>query len=137
MSFSFQRITYAELNARQKESYNFQQLSGLLAEYGFTTIRLSDDWNGADFLAQHLSGPTLKVQLKGRLTVARGYVGKDLWVAFRADGRWFLIPHDQILNRLLESTSLGSTHSWVAEGVYSFPTIPKKLAQELQAFRLE
>lgn len=132
----FEKVSYADLNARQKESYNFQQLSALLAEYGFTTIRLSDDWNGADFLAQHLSGPTLKVQLKGRLTVSKGYVEKDLWIAFRSNLGWYLIPHDQILARLLEETSIATTQSWMADGLYSFPSVPKVLAQEINAYRL-
>jgi len=43
------KIDYRKLNSRQKENYNFQKVSGILADYGFATIRLSDDWNGADF----------------------------------------------------------------------------------------
>lgn len=74
----FQKIAYESLNARQKESYNFQKVSAALADYGFITIKLSDDWHGADFIAQHLSGETLKVQLKGRLSFYKKYQGKDL-----------------------------------------------------------
>ena len=44
-------INYAELNSRQKEAYNFQKLAAALADYGFNCIKLSDDWQGADFLA--------------------------------------------------------------------------------------
>jgi len=65
----FKRITYNELNPRQKENYNFQKVSGVLADYGYVTIRLSDDWQGADFIAQHIDGERfLKIQLKGCLT---------------------------------------------------------------------
>lgn len=71
----FERVTYESLNARQKESYNFQKISAVLAEFGFVTIRLSDDWKGADFLAQHNEGGTLKVQLKSRLTFQKKYQG--------------------------------------------------------------
>ena len=49
-----QKITYADLNSRQRENYNFQKVSALFADYGFTTMRLSDDWQGADFIAQHI-----------------------------------------------------------------------------------
>jgi hypothetical protein len=35
----------------------------VLADYGFLTMRLSDDWQGADFIAQHIDGAFLKVQL--------------------------------------------------------------------------
>ena len=31
-------------HARQQEAYNFQELSGILADYGFMTIRLCDDF---------------------------------------------------------------------------------------------
>ncbi|SVD57416.1 uncharacterized protein METZ01_LOCUS410270, partial [marine metagenome] len=49
----FEKINYRKLNARQKENYNYQKISSILAEYGFSTIRLSDDWQSADFIAQH------------------------------------------------------------------------------------
>jgi hypothetical protein len=64
----FPKVAYSDLSARQKENFNFQKISAVLADYGFATIRLSDDWNGADFLALHRDGETLKIQLKGRLT---------------------------------------------------------------------
>lgn len=46
----FPKISYRELNARQKENFNFQKVSAVLADYGFVTFRLSDDWQGADFI---------------------------------------------------------------------------------------
>lgn len=78
MSQEFKKIAYENLNARQKESYNFQKFSAVLADYGYITIKLSDDWHGADSIAQHLSGETLKVQLKGRLSFYKKYQDKDL-----------------------------------------------------------
>jgi hypothetical protein len=50
---NFNRILYSNLNSRQKEAFNFQKVSAVLADYGFITIRLSSDWGGADFIAQH------------------------------------------------------------------------------------
>jgi hypothetical protein len=82
-AMKLQLVQYAKLNAWQQESYNFQKVSGVLADYGFTTIRLSDDWQGADFIAQHIDGQQfLKVQLKGRCTLAKKYRGKDLYICF-------------------------------------------------------
>lgn len=63
MPHSFERVTYDSLNARQQEAYNFQKVSAVLADYGFVTIRLTSDWQGADFIAQHKDGEFLKVQL--------------------------------------------------------------------------
>ncbi len=74
MAFDFDLIDYKkDLNARQKENYNFQKISAVLADYGFVTLRLSDDWNGADFIALHKSGESLRVQLKARLSFSRKY----------------------------------------------------------------
>lgn len=136
MTFPFEKIGYESLNARQQESYNFQRLSGVLATYGFVTIRLSDDWNGADFLAQHINGLTLRVQLKGRLTFSNSYIGKDLWVAFRVDEQWFMFPHDKVLEQVLLVTNIRNTESWAVQGKYSFPTIPATLQTLLAEFRL-
>ncbi len=72
MKKRFTKIDYQKLNTRQQETYNFQKVSAVLAEYGFATIKLNDDWANADFIAQHIDAETyLKVQLKGRLTFAK------------------------------------------------------------------
>ena len=58
------KILYKNLNAKQKETFNFQKVSAVLADYGYACIRLNDDWNGADFIAQHIDGLNyLKIQL--------------------------------------------------------------------------
>ena len=53
-----QPIDPNKLNGKQKEIYNFQKSASLLADYGFNCIKLSDDWQGADFLAHHFDGKT-------------------------------------------------------------------------------
>jgi hypothetical protein len=77
-------IKYSGLKARQKENFNFQKLSAVLADYGYAAIRLSDDWAGADFIAVHVRSeePVLRIQLKSRLTFEKQYCGKDLCIAF-------------------------------------------------------
>lgn len=89
------------LSDKQREAYHFQKVSAVFADYGYQTIKLSDDWCGADFIAQNLDGSFMKVQLKGRLTVGRKYEGKDLWICFPAEGQWYVFPHDIILEKLL------------------------------------
>ncbi|MCM5661985.1 hypothetical protein [Galbibacter mesophilus] len=126
----FKRIDYKQLNARQKETYNFQKVSSIFAEYGFATIKLNDDWNGADFIAQHIDGDVyLKVQLKGRLTFDRKYIGKDLYIAFRHNESWFLYPHDLLLDKFLEefSTQMATTTSWVEKGNYTWSSLSPKI----------
>ena len=65
MSRNFERISYSDLKSKQQENYNYHKVSSQLADFGFSTIRLTDDWQGADFIAQHIDGSTfLKVQIK-------------------------------------------------------------------------
>jgi hypothetical protein len=131
------RIRYSSLNSRQKENFNFQKVSAVLADYGFVTLRLSDDWQGADFIAQHIDGTTFaRVQLKGRLTFEKKYRGKDLWVAFADGENWYLYPHDEFLAQALEVTGIGSTASWSERGWYSFPRLSKQLRELLERYRI-
>ena len=131
------KIEYCNLNARQKENYNFQKISALLADYGFATIRLSDDWNGADFLALHIDGvTTLKVQLKPRLTFGKKYVGKDLWICFPSSDHWYLYPHDKLLEKVLKETTLGESQSWIEAGLYSFNRLGRNATIWLEAHRI-
>lgn len=106
------RIQYSDLKPRQQENYNFQKVSAIFADYGFVTHRLSDDWQGADFIAQHIDGETfIKVQLKSRLAFDKKYYGKDLYVAFYIDNTWYLFPHDKLLEKFLAQTNIGNTES--------------------------
>lgn len=47
--------TYDKLNSKAKETYNFHKMAAILADYGYNCIWLSNDWNGADFIAVHNS----------------------------------------------------------------------------------
>jgi hypothetical protein len=131
------KIEYKSLNARQKENYNFQKISALLADYGFATMRLSDDWNGADFLAMHIDGvTTLKVQLKGRLTFGEKYRDKDLWVCFPHGADWYLYPHDPLLEVALLETAIGRSESWIRGGLYTFNRLSETFIVRLEQYRL-
>lgn len=133
----FQRIDYNMMDSRQKEIYNYQKVSGVLAEYGYSTHRLSSDWNGADFLAIHFDGKRfLKVQLKGRLTFDKKYRDKDLWICFRGRDCIYVYPHDIVLIEALRKTNIEHTHSWNNWGGYSFPSIPKSLKDDLNLYCL-
>ncbi len=133
------RVRYSDLNSRQQENYNFQKVSAILADYGFTTMRLTDDWQGADFIAQHVDGETfLRVQLKGRLTFDKKYRGKGIFIAF-CDGRtgdWYLFPHDELLEAFLESSNIANTQSWQVAGGYSFPYLNVERLRLLERYRI-
>lgn len=135
----FKRIEYRRLNARQQEAFNFQKVSAVLADYGFITIWLSSDWNGADFIAQHCDGHTfLKVQLKGRLGFKKKYRDCDLYICFRDpdDGECYLYLHNELRRKVLAMNKMRGTVAWEQKGVYHFPKIPGTLRGLLEPYRL-
>ncbi len=104
---ALEKIRYKNLNGRQKEVYNFHKIAAVLAEYGFNSLKLTDDWQGADFLAYQMLGSaeTLKVQLKSCISIDRKYEGKSIWIAFPRSGAWYLVEHDTLRD------IIGQTHS--------------------------
>ncbi|MEM6265060.1 MAG: hypothetical protein AAGI38_21300 [Bacteroidota bacterium] len=127
-----EKCNYKELSARQKETYNFQKFSAVLADYGFATIRLYDDWQGADFIAQHINGfDYLKVQLKGRLTFDKKYVSKEIYIAFPYQGHWYVYDHDKVLDQFLATFSdgLAVSKSWRENGLYSMGKLSKQVLE--------
>lgn len=136
-SHMFKRISYNELNSRQKENYNFQKVAALLADYGFNCMWLNDDWQGADFIACHIDGELfLKVQLKGRLTLDKKYIGKSIYIAFNQDESWFIYPHDELMHKLLEQDLMKGSKSWDEQGSYSWPSIPKGLTSLMSEYSI-
>ena len=132
------RIAYKDLNARQQENYNFQKIAAILADYGYNCLRLTDDWEGADFIACHIDGDTfLKVQLKGELSFAKKYIDKNIWIAFRVGAGCYLCPHDEILKALMARNIIRGTKSWDVDGWYTFPSLPKKHADILDPYKID
>lgn len=122
-----EKIEYQNLNARQKEIFNFQKVSSILADYWYTTIKLSDDRMGADFIAiPFKKWEPLYVQLKWRFTVDKKYIWKNLFICFfdRESQEWYLYNHDKILNTII--SRIAKTKSWTNEWWYSWPKLWKE-----------
>lgn len=131
------RIRYERLNSKQKEIFNFQKVAALLADFGFNSIKLADDWQGADFLAYHFNDAhTRKVQLKSRLVIAKKYLGKSLWMAFPIGARWYLVEHDALVDLCGTHTNWLSSPSWRFGGAYSSANPSRGLRAVLAAFAL-
>lgn len=120
------KVKYNELNARQKENYNFHKVAAALAEYGYNSMRLNDDWQGADFIAVK-GDEMLKIQLKGRFTVDKKYIGKDIYISFIEDNKIKIYNHDEAVKLLPEKTK--NTVSWGKRGGYSWGKTPKQYAK--------
>jgi hypothetical protein len=129
---------YALLKGRQKENFNFQKLSAVLADFGFATMRLSDDWLGADFIAMHVDGQTfIRVQLKGRAHFREIYERKDLYVAFFEKPYWYLYPHEELLSILRhKKPKMFDTKSWKLRGGYSFRRLDPVLLEVFLPYRI-
>jgi hypothetical protein len=128
-----QRIEYSDLKSRQKENYNYHKIASILADYGYNSMWLNDDWEGADFIAVHIDGnQMLKVQLKGRVTIDQKYLGKDIYIAFSLDQTiYYLYPHDEIFE-LISAHSDGAKRN----GARSIHYIPTWLIPHLEKYKL-
>ncbi|WP_341485478.1 hypothetical protein [Thioclava sp. GXIMD4215] len=131
------RVSYADLNSRQKETYNFHRTAARLVEYGYNSILLSDDWLGADFIAYHNDGQRFyRIQLKGRLTIDNKYVGRDLYIAFWDGDRLYIYPHDEMADRVDQAGHIVASASWREHRSYSWPSVPKWARQLLVNFEV-
>ena len=138
MDYEFQLIDYAkDLTKPQQENYNFQKVAGRLADYGFNCMRLTDDWEGADFLAVHKDGNHfLKVQLKGRLYIAKKYQGKEIYIAFPNEENIYIYPHDTMVDLIDKNLKATQTQSWTEDGHYGFPKLPPKIKDHLEKYKI-
>jgi hypothetical protein len=130
----FEKVVYSELNAKAQEMYNFQKVSAKLADYGFTTIWLNNDWQGADFIGVHANGVTdIKVQLKGRLSFSKMYIGKNIYMCFISEDGIYIYPHDEVLNQLEHRIS---DKKYIKTGSWSTPRLTKQNKQLLEPYLL-
>ena len=121
INMEFTKVNYQELNAKQKENYNYHKVASALADYGYDSMRLNNDWEGADFIAVK-GDDMLKVQLKGRFTIDKKYIGKDLYVAFIESNAVKIYNHDLIVQELSENIT--ESKSWKVNGLYHWGKTP-------------
>ncbi|MTE01811.1 hypothetical protein GIY56_16090 [Paracoccus sp. YIM 132242] len=133
---TFQPIQFKTLNAKQIEVYNFHKIAARLADYGYHSIWLSDDWQGADFLAVHVDGKTvLRVQLKSRLAIDKKYLGKNLHIAFRHGERVFVYPHDDFVTWIIDRKHVGEmSEAWGKKGHWHWSSLPAWASAFLEPF---
>jgi hypothetical protein len=117
-----EKVDYNKLNSKQKENYNFHKVASALADYGYNSLRLNDDWQGADFIA--INGDNMiKIQLKGRFTIDKKYIGKEIYIAFIENNIIKLYIHDEAVNMLSEN--IIKSKSWREKDGYSWGQTPK------------
>lgn len=119
---NFTKIDYNQLNSKQKENYNYHKVASALADYGYDSMRLNNDWQGADFIAVK-NDEMLKVQLKGRFTVDKKYINKEIYIAFIENNVVKMYYHDEAVNMLPDN--IKQSDSWDIQGSYSWGKTPK------------
>ena len=117
------KIDYNSLNSKQKENFNYHKVASALADYGYDSMRLNNDWQGADFIAVN-GDNMIKVQLKGRFTLDKKYLGKDIYVAFIENEVVKIYKHDNAI--LILPENILTSKSWTPQdGSYSWGKTPK------------
>jgi hypothetical protein len=141
-TLEFEPVPYEDLSPAQQENYNYHKVSARLADFGYTTIRLHDDFEGADFLAKHVEKEKLlKVQLKGRLTFDKKYVRRDgedqIYIAFREGRDWYVYPHDDVFDEVTSQLDIiEDTKSWREKGTYHIGSLTDEQRAILAPYRL-
>ena len=104
-----------------REVINRNIVVSLALEQGFNAFLPVYD-GGVDFiLFNEEKNVVRKVQLKGRWTIDKKYIGRDIWMAFPIDGRWYLMPHDLMLQHAEADGQTLQSASWIDGGAYSKP----------------
>lgn len=134
----FIRKKYEQLTNREKEICNIYRLAALLSEYGFECMTVKNDANGPDIIAYNNGSNdqnrrTLCIQVKGRATIKRNYVGRGLYIAFPTEKGWYLIPHDEELLKRVSEKWLESL-SWKKGGLYHSKHLTDDDREKLKPF---
>ena len=128
-------IKYADLNSRQKENYNAAKLGAVLANFGYFTMWLNDDYNGADLIALREGEEPMMIQLKSRPAIGKRYENKGLFMAFPVARNWCVIEHDLLQGVFAEFGHL-KTKSWVERGRYAIGKPSRELVARLEPYCL-
>lgn len=133
------KVEYKDLGSKEQESYNAAKLMTLMAEYGYLeACKVNGDKWGADLLFYRSSDSDVKkVQLKGRATFAKHYIGKNIHIAFPHKGGWYVYPHDEAIGDCEGKSTWIGTESWDSPtGGYSWGNPPKWMLSELEKWRI-
>jgi hypothetical protein len=109
-------------SSQVREVINRNTVVSLALEQGFNVFLPVYD-GGVDFILYRESdGALRKVQLKGRWTIDKKYIDRDIWIAFPIAGDWYLMPHDEMI-KAADADGVTQTASWIDGGAYSRPRL--------------
>ncbi len=118
-----------------REIIHRNELTTLLLRQGYNVFLPVYD-HGIDLIAHREADDDLKlVQQKSRWTIARKYVGRNIWIAFRDGGEWFLAPHDELVG-FGETAGYTATREWAEKGIYHCRAMSRDLRERCEKYRL-
>lgn len=119
-----------------REVINRNSLVSLALARGYNAFLPVYD-GGIDFiLYNEQTGDTKLVQLKGRWTIDKKYVGRNVWIAFHDEGRWYLAPHDELVKHA-DAYGYTQTKSWIEGGAYTCPGLTKAQLADLASYAFD
>jgi hypothetical protein len=115
------------LTSNEVEAANRAEVTALLIRAGYRVYRPEADCYGEDLILRDREGTLHAVQLKSRPTVDPARYGGEA----TGERKWFLVPHDDLCNRLKEHGD-----SFRKDDTWSTAHISKSLSEFLKSFRL-
>ena len=132
-----------ELNTKQTEAANLNEVSSKLIELGFMVYRPEADIGGVDFILMEPSGQFLRCQLKSRAFVQKDkYGSKGIVMVFPGQGQrferdWYLVPHDTLFEILKSKHGHAPKWDHPKFGEYWHCPVSSDLANILAPFLLK
>ncbi len=123
------------MKSHQIEVINRHRLISHAIEKGFNAfLPVYDD--GIDLIL-HGGTPekTYLVQLKGRWTIGKKYMDRNIHIAFPHKEDWYLAPHDALVAFAEKNTNRLSTESWLSLGRSSAGAPSKEMLTHLLQFK--
>lgn len=121
-------------SAQVREVINRNTLVSLALTSGYNAFLPVYD-GGTDFILYNEgTGDLKKVQLKGRWTIDRKYLGLDIWIAFQEGDVWYLAPHDEMV-QLAETYGYAATASWLSVGTYCRPKLSRQMRSDMEKYQ--
>ncbi len=123
-------------NSVNKYRYEAEEI---LLSRGFDKVRYVDDPDVDFKVLDTRKNRTLHIKLKTRACIRAENKGRDLWVMFPDNGRWYLTPHDV----LIDVFDQGSTWrkplksvSWLEHEISNRGGLSQKMQSLLDEYRL-
>jgi len=126
-----------KISTQIQEAIYRAEVSKIFLEHGWMVYVPEADVGGVDFLVMNLETEEVrKIQLKGRWTVDKKYHGKNIWMCFSVNDKWYLCEHDRMVEIGLEcELSLWEQKNGELRTTYSVEPMSKKMTGMMLSYQ--